>query len=511
MEFDFVVVGAGTAGCLLADRLTEDGRWSVCLIEAGPADRHPFIHLPAGYIKTLFNPGYTWQFTTEPSAGSGGRRIATTQGRTLGGSSSINGLVYNRGQASDFDAWAEMGLRGWSYREVLPYFQRTENRIGPGEDTYRGRSGRLPVTDLDWAHPLCAAFIQGAQHAGIPSNPDYNGSEQAGVGYYQRAISNGRRRSSAGTFLKAAKGRPNLTVFVNSQASRIIFSRGIATGVAIGRSDGSTLTVHCRREVIVSSGAINSPKLLQLSGIGPGALLQELGIPPVHALEGVGNNLRDHWAVRVVAGVKNIRTINTLIKPLPLVGQAIRWAFGKPSVLGVSPSLVHVFWKSTKNRDRPDLQLTFTPASYREGVAGLLDAFDGMTCGVWQQRPKSTGTVRATTSDFRAPPAIQPNYLADEEDRQAIVEGMKLAKRLLQSPPLTPYFDGLRAPGADVVTDDELLGYARSHGSTVFHLIGTCRMGAQADPLAVVDERLRVHGVGALRVVDASVMPTLAV
>jgi len=335
VEFDFVIVGGGTAGCLLADRLTEDGSNSVCLIEAGPADRHPFIHLPAGYIKTLFNPAYTWQFTTEPGAGSAGRRIATTQGRTLGGSSSINGLVYNRGQASDFNDWAAMGLEGWSYEEVLPFFRRTENRIGIGDDRYRGRGGRLPITDLDWSHPLCEAFVAGAREAGIPQNSDYNGALQEGVGYYQRVIAGGRRRSSAATFLRAAHQRSNLTVLTNSEASQILFDNGAATAVQVTRRDGSQVTIRSRREILLSAGAINSPKLLQLSGIGPGRLLQDLGVRPVHALEGVGENLRDHWAVRVVAGVKDMHTINSLVKPIPLVGQAVRWLLGKPNVLSV--------------------------------------------------------------------------------------------------------------------------------------------------------------------------------
>lgn len=508
MHFDYVIVGGGTAGCVLADRLSDDGRHTVCLVEAGPPDRHPFIHLPAGYIKTLFNPRFTWRFMTEPSEGSGGRRIATTQGRTLGGSSSVNGLVYNRGQAADFDAWARSGLEGWRYEDVLPHFKRSEARRG-GEDRYRGRGGRLPVTDIDWIHPLCEAFLKGTTEAGIPRNPDYNGSEQEGAGYYQRVISGGRRRSSAVTFLAAARGRRNLTVLTDTQASKIHVENGRAIAVECGRSDGSTLRIGCGREIVVCAGAINSPKLLQLSGIGAAALLQDLGIRPVQVLPGVGQNLRDHWAVRVVARVKNTRTINSLVKPLPLAGEALRWMLGKPSVLGLSPSLAHVFWRSRDGLNSPDLQLTFTPASYKEGVAGLLDAFDGMTCGVWQQRPQSTGFVTARSPDFRVDPLIQPNYLKSEEDQQAIVGGMKLARRLLESGPLAPYFNGREAPGPEVKTDDELLDYARRCGSTVFHLIGTCRMGPVDDPLAVVDPQLRVRGVAGLRIADASVMPTM--
>lgn len=508
-QFDFIIVGAGTAGCLLADRLSENPANSICLIEAGPRDNHPFIHLPAGYIKTLFNPAYTWRFETEPSVGSAGRRIATTQGRTLGGSSSINGLVYNRGQAADYDAWAQMGNRGWSYEDVLPFFRRTEKRLGEGDDRLRGRDGGLYVTDLDWHHPLCDAFVKGAMEAGIPYNPDYNGAEQAGVGYYQRVIHKGQRRSSARSFLKAALKRPNLTLMANAQVSCVNFADRKAVGVTVQRPDGSEQTLGANIEVVIAAGAVNSPRLLQVSGIGPAPVLEALGVKPVRVLEGVGENLRDHWAIRVVARVRGVRTINRMVNGLPLVGQAMRWALGRPNVLSVSPSLAHVFWKSDPVLAVPDLQMTFTPASYKEGVAGLLDSFDGMTCGVWQQRPESTGFVRARSRDPREHPAIQPNYLSDEIDQRAIVSGVKLARRLLETDPLKSYFLGRESPGPDIVTDDEILDFARRKGSTVFHLIGTCRMGPAQDRRAVVDDRLRVHGVEGLRVVDSSIMPTM--
>jgi choline dehydrogenase len=509
LVFDFIVVGGGTAGCLLADRLSECGRHSVCLIEAGPRDLHPYIHLPAGYIRTLFNPAYTWRFLTEPSEGSGRRRIATTQGRTLGGSSAINGLVYNRGQGRDFDNWAQMGNHGWSYDEVLPFFRRSERRIGPGDERFRGREGRLPVTDLDWNHPLSTAFVEGAQQLGIPFNPDYNGAEQAGVGYYQRVIYNGRRMSSAASFLSVARRRANMAIFSRTQVTRILFDGSRATGVLCRGPDGFERRFAARGEVIVAAGAINSPKLLQISGIGAPEHLRSLGVPVVHGLEGVGENLRDHWAVRCVARVRGQVTINRMATGLRLLGQAARWAVGKPSILSVSPSLVHVFWMSHPALDAPDLQMTFTPASYREGVAGLLDSFDGMTCGVWQQRPESAGHVRARSAHALENPEVQPNYLSAEGDRATLVRGMRLARRLLESGPLQPWFDSAISPGKEVQTDDELLDFARRMGSTVFHLIGTCRMGPPDDPLAVVDPLLRVRGVRGLRVIDSSVMPTM--
>lgn len=508
-EFDFIIVGAGTAGCLLADRLSENPANTVALIEAGPPDRHPFIHLPAGYIKTLFNPAYTWPFKTEPGAGSAGRSISTIQGRTLGGSSSINGLVYNRGQAADYDSWAQMGNRGWSYEDVLPAFRRSERRIGVGDGRYRGRDGGLPVTDIDWKHPLCDAFVAGAQSVGIPLNDDYNGARQEGVGYYQRVIHRGLRRSSARSFLKPALKRANLHLVTSAQVARIEFDGRRASGVTFFHPDNSTRTITARREVIVSSGAINSPKLLQLSGIGPATLLDEMGISPVHALEGVGENLRDHWAVRVVARVHGVRTINRMVKGLPLAIEGARWLMGRPSVLSVSPSLAHVFWKSSPELTATDLQMTFTPASYKEGVAGMLDGFDGMTCGVWQQRPESTGHVRIKSADAREHPLIQPNYLSSEIDQRAIVGGVRLARRLLETEPLKPYFDRHMGPPEEIRTDAEILDYSRRMGSTVFHLMGSCRMGPATDVRAVVNDRLKVYGVDGLRVVDASIMPSM--
>lgn len=508
--FDYIIVGAGTAGCLLADRLSEDGRNSVCVIEAGPRDWHPFIHLPAGYIKTLFNPAFTWRFKTEASPGSAGRRIETTQGRTLGGSSSINGMCYNRGQAADYDSWAQMGNRGWAYDDLLPLFQRTEQRIGGiGQSIYRGRHGALPVTDVDWDHPLCDAFIEGALQAGIPSNSDYNGASQEGVGLFQRVIYKGLRRSSASSFLTTALKRSNVKLMTNAQVSRVDFEGRSAIGVTLKRPNGRSQSIRCRREVIVSAGAVNSPRLLQISGIGSGELLNKLGAPLVNVRKGVGENLRDHWAIRVVARVKGIRTINRMVTGLPLMREAVRWAMGRPSVLALNPSLVHVFWKSDPVHCNPDLQMTFAPASYREGIAALLDSYDGMTLGVWQQRPESTGYVRARSVDPEVHPEIQPNYLASETDQHTIVSGIRLARRLLESAPLRPYFDGHISPGPEIQTDHEILDFARRKGSTVFHLIGTCRMGPASDPMAVVDDRLRVHGVANLRVIDSSIMPSM--
>jgi len=505
-SFDYIVVGAGSAGSLLAARLIEGGAGTVCVLEAGPPDRSLFIHVPAGYIKTLYDPAYTWQFKTEPVPGAAGRSFATTQGRTLGGSGSINGLIYNRGQRSDFDHWAQLGNRGWGYADVLPYFQRTERRIGAGDDAYRGRAGGFAVTDLDWRHPICEAFVAGAEAIGIPRNRDYNGAAQEGVGYYQRAIHRGRRVSTARAFLHPALGKGGLDLRTNAQAARILFDGGRAVGVRYLQG-GVEREVRARREIILCGGAVNSPKLLQISGVGPASLLQAIGVPVIRDVAGVGENLRDHYAVRMVARAR-CRTINNFSRQPYLAWEIAKWAMGRPSILGLSPSLAHVFWKSDPALDVPDLQFTFTPASFKPGgIAGMLDSFPGMTCGAWQQRPESLGHVRARSADAPEHPAIQPNYLAHETDRRVLLAGIRLARRLMTTPELAPFFEREELPGSDAESDDALLDWARQQGSTVFHLIGTCRMGPDGDPTAVVDDRLRVRGVDGLRVADASIMP----
>jgi choline dehydrogenase len=508
--FDYVIVGSGAAGSVLAHRLTEDPGITVCVLEAGPPDRHPYIHVPGGFIKMLFNPHYTWQFKTEPGEGTAGRQIPTTQGRTVGGSSSINGMVYNRGQRADFDTWAQRGNRGWSYVDVLPYFKRTERRIGLCDTRYHGTEGRLPVTDIDWLHPICEAFIDGAVQLGIPRCADYNGEAQEGVGYFQRAIYRGWRHSAARVFLHPARAR-GLEVRTDARAAAILFEGKRAIGVRYvnERQRSEQHEVHARKEVIVSCGTANTAKLLQISGVGPDALLASIGVPVVHELPGVGENFRDHYSVRFVARVKGIRTMNELSRGLGLAGQIARWAAGRPSILALSPSLIHWFWKSNESLDFADLQGVFSPASYKEGFVGLLDDYPGMTCGVWQHRPESTGYVRARSFDPFEDPVIQPNYLAHPVDRAVLLAGMKLARRLLRSPALAEWFDHESLPGERVQSDDELLDFARHYGSTSYHLIGTARMGPASDPTAVVDDELRVHGMQGLRVVDASIMPVM--
>jgi choline dehydrogenase len=509
-EFDYVIVGAGSAGGVLANRLTEDGRFTVCVLEAGPADWDPFIHIPAGFMKTFLNPRINWLYTMEASEWTGGRRILAPRGKTLGGSSSINGHVYNRGQPMDFNTWAQRGNRGWGFADVLPYFRRAERRAG-GEDTYRGREGSLTVTDMEWRHPLCDAFIEGAVQMGIPRNPDYNGHIQEGVSYVQRTIAGGRRMSTARAFLRPAMKRANLRVRTHAHATGIVLEGKRAVGVRYmqGGAHGVPKEVRARREVILCGGAYNSPQLLQLSGIGPAALLPSLGIPVLHDLPGVGENLGDHYAPRFVARIKNITTINEMARGVRLAGEIAKYFVSRKGILSLNPTLVYVFWRSEPHVANSDLQLTFTPASYKEGVQSQLDDFPGVTVASWQQRPESKGYVRARSSDPFEPPIIQPNYLAVEGDRRVLLAGMKLARKLLASKPLQPYYEREDFPGPDVRSDDELLAAAKQRGTTTFHPMGTCRMGPRTDPTAVVDDHLRVHGLEGLRVIDASIMPTM--
>ena len=509
--FDYVIVGAGAAGAILAHRLSESGRYSVCLLEAGPPDTSPWLHIPAGFIKTIFNPEVAWQLSSEPHVDTRGRRIPLPQGRTLGGSTSINGMVYNRGQSEDFDEWAALGNRGWSYRDVLPYFKRNERHWGINTSALRGQEGPVAVTDIPWIHPLCEQFIAGAQGLGMPRTVDYNGDSQTGVGYFQRTIQGRWRVSTASAYLKPARGRANLSIRTDAQAVSVLFNVRRAEGVryAQGRSLQSLRDVRARREVIVCSGALNTPKLLQLSGLGEPQQLSRLGIPVVHALPGVGANLSDHYSIRLVMGVKGIHTLNELSRVPRLWGEVMRWMLGRPSILALSPSLVHWFWKSRPELTRPDLQGVFSPASYRAGYVGMLDRFPGMTCGVWPHRPFSRGEVRLRSADPLADPWIQPNYLGDERDVQMLLGGMRVARQLLNTPELARYSLGETLPGPDVQSDDEMLDYARQFGVSSYHVNGTARMGPLSDPMSVVDDQLRVHGVESLRVVDASIMPTI--
>ena len=506
--FDYLIVGAGSAGCVIANRLTLAGGATVCVFEAGPRDTNPLIHIPAGFMKTVVDPALNWLYETEPSEGTAGRRIAQPRGKTLGGSGSINGHVYNRGQRLDYDTWAQMGNRGWGYRDVLPYFKRSEGRIGAGDERFRGRNGPFMVTDLDWNHPLIDAFIEGAVSLGIPSNPDYNGERQEGVGLAQRSIFRGRRVSPARAFLYPAMKRSNLDVRVGAHVERILFEGRRAVGVRC-RHGGRSCEVRAAREVILCAGVFNSPQILQRSGVGPPEVLADIGVPVVHALPGVGDNLRDHCYVPLVAAVKGVDSINERARGLRFAGEILRYAIDRGGLLSLQPTLVYLSWHSDESVRNNDIQVTFTPASYGETYESGLDHEPGMTCGGWRHRTESRGYIRASSVDPFAPPLIQPNYLADELDQRGVLAALRLARRVLRSAPLLPYYAGEKTPGEEVRGDDELLAYARENCSSCYHPMGTCRMGPRDDPGAVVDAELRVHGVGGLRIVDASVMPTM--
>jgi choline dehydrogenase len=503
--FDYVIVGAGAAGCVLARRLATTGEHTVCLLEAGPPDGSIILRIPAGVYKASSNPKYAWQFETEPSEGTANRSIPMPQGKTLGGSTAINGMNYNRGCPEDFDAWSQQGNQGWGYADVLPYFKRTERRIGACDVHYRGTDGPLPITDNDWFHPLCDAFIDGAHALGVPPNPDYNAASQAGVGYYQRYIENGWRVSSARAFIHPIANKRSLQIRTKAQATAVLFRGKQATGVAYTEGPGQPVqTVNARREVILSAGAANTPKLLQLSGIGSPALLTALGIPVVHELAGVGENLQDHYMVHLVIRVKDITTING--RPAALLREGANWLLGRPSILAISPSLVYGFVNSRDICSDPDIQLDLALGNYSNL---RLERFPVIKLGFFQLRPKSTGFVRARSADPFAPPVIQPRYLAAAQDQQVIVDGIRTLRRMLGAPQLQPWYAAEELPGASITDEAGSLDFAREAGLTAYHLCGSCRMGPHGDPGSVVDDQLRVHGLDGLRIVDASIMPAV--
>jgi choline dehydrogenase len=507
-EFDYVIVGGGAAGCVLAARLSEDPSNHICILESGPRDRHPLIRVPAGVIKLLFNPKYAWQFKTEPSPETAMRQIFAPQGRTLGGSSSINGMIYNRGQAEDYDEWENLGAEGWSYREVLSYFKRSERRIGAVEDQFHGSTGPLPVSDADWQNPAVDAFISGVHELGLPRNPDYNGASQEGVGTLQRVIEDGRRVSAAHAFLHPVRSR--VDVRVNANVTKVIFDGRRATGVNYSDPQGTdTKVVRARKQVILCAGALNTPKLLHLSGVGPAELLRKLGIPVVIDLPGVGQNLQDHYGTRTVVRIHNAKTANELSRWPYLGGEIVKWLLKKPSILGLSSSLAYVFAKSDKTLDRPDLQFVLTPLSFKAGQFGVVDKFPGFSLAAWQHRPASRGFVEAKSSDWRDDPKIQPNYLRDPLDQRAIVAALKMTRDFLQTTSLSAFVEREETPGPQVSSDAELLNFARQYGSTIYHFCGTCRMGSADDDMTVVGPNLKVRGLDGLRIVDASVMPTI--
>jgi choline dehydrogenase len=504
-EFDYIIVGAGSAGCVLAARLSEDPTCSVLLVEAGGKDDSFWIHIPVGYGRTITDARVNWKYMTEPNPALGGRRIYWPRGKVLGGSSSINGLIYIRGQAEDFDHWRQLGAEGWSYEEVLPYFRRAEDQQR-GQDAYHGVDGPLSVTDLVERNPLCDALISSAEANGIPRNPDFNGAQQEGAGYFQATVRKGRRCSTAVAYLRPAMRRPTLQVITEALADRIVFDGRRAVGLAFRRG-GRLTAVRCRREVILSGGSVNSPQLLMLSGIGPADHLREVGIEPRHDLPGVGQNLQDHYGGQITWRCRYPITMNdVMLSPRRQALAGLRWLLFRDGPLSVPAGQAGLFTRVLETSATPDLQFlfqTFSGGYYEDGLFKF-SGFANFLCPV---RPRSRGSLALASSNAAVPPRLFPNYFSDAIDRKILVEGFKLARRIASTAPLSEFVTAEHLPGKDVNTDQEIEAYFRENGGCVSHQVGTCKMGM--DALAVVDASLSVHGVTGLRVVDASVMPTL--